>query len=336
MNDLFDSPEPTRDEVPRDGKGRPLVWLPDGTKQTGYTRCTTFVGCLEDQYAVHLWQQRMVAIGLAERPDLLVSVAAHRNDREQLNELVEAAREAAKANAAARTGTALHSLVEQHDRGERVLCPPAYRPDLAAYIAATADLEPVHIEQFCVNDNLRVGGTPDRLVKYRVDGKHYIADVKTGSIDFGHLKFSMQFAMYANSEPYNHHAAEKGLRFGWPDDLDTNKAILIHLPQGEGRCDLYWVNIASGWDAVQIARAVRAWRNKKNLVVPFSEGGPPTMVQSALKNGGVDAGTMRMLIRTALHPDSVRQLYLDARNAGYDVASMVDECKRRIKLLEDK
>lgn len=311
------------------------MWLPDGSKQVGYTRCTTFVGCIEDQYAVHLWQQRMVAIGLAERPDLLLSVAAHRADREQLNSLVEQAREAARANAAARTGTALHSLAEQHDRGERVLVPPAYRPDLDAYVAATADLEPVHIEQFCVNDNLRVGGTPDRLVRYRLDGKHYIADVKTGSIDFGHLKFAMQFAMYARSKPYDPFGSDKGVRSEWPEDLDLSKAILIHLPQGAGRCDLYWIDISSGWDAIQIARAVRAWRNKKGLMVPFSEGGPPTMRQALFRYGNVDPGTMRMLIRTAATADSVRQLYRDARNAGHDVDAIVDECKRRIKVLEE-
>jgi hypothetical protein len=332
--DPFVSPQHTR-ELPRDGKGRPLVWLPDGSKQVGYSRCTSFIACLEDQYAVHLWQQRMVAIGLAERPDLLVSVAAYRDDRERLNTLVDQAREAAKANAAARTGTALHSLVEQYDRGESPLVPPAYRADVDAYRHATADLDSVHIEQFCVEDALRIGGTPDRVVRYHVDGKHYIADVKTGSIDYGHLKFSMQFAVYANSHPYDPFGGATGHRWDWPEDLDRQRAILIHLPQGQGTCDLYWVNIAAGWQAVHIARAVRAWRNRKGLMVPFTgHSEPPAMNETTVKDGGIDVGTIRMLITTAHTADGVRQLYRYARKVGIDVELIVDECTQRVRELE--
>ena len=32
-------------------------------------------------------------------------------------------------------------------------------------------------------DDLKIGGTPDRIVE--MDGEKYIADIKTGSIDFG-------------------------------------------------------------------------------------------------------------------------------------------------------
>lgn len=328
MTELFERPDQGRPEIERDGKGRPLVWLPDGSKRTAYTRCTTYVGCLEDQYAVHLWQQRMVALGLADRPDLLVSVAAHRDDREVLNSLVEAAREAARGNAAARTGTALHALTEQHDRGQSPLVPPAWRADIAAYIEATRAITWHDIEQFCVQDDLKVAGTPDGIAEF--DGRFYIADKKTGTIDFGHLKFAMQFAMYGHSAPYNIATHDRGQ---WPEPLDLERAILIHLPQGEGRCDLYWVNIAAGWDAVQIARAVRAWRNKKGLLVPFGTEGPPSMRQIAMRDGGIDPGTLRMLIRTTATADGVRELYREAVASGVDGESIVTECKRRVAQL---
>lgn len=326
----FDSPEPTAAAIPRDGKKRPLVLLPDGSKQTAYTRATTYIACLEDQYAVHLWQQRMVAVGLADRPDLLVSVAANRNNRTELNSIVDAAREAAKANAAARTGTALHQLADQWDRGERPLIPPAYQADMDAYREATKGFQHVHIEQFCVQDKLKVGGTPDRVVGH--DGAYYIADIKTGSIEYSHLTFAMQFALYANSVPYYHTTQTRG---SWPDGLSTTKAILIHLPQGEGTADLYWVDIAAGWDAVTIATAVRAWRNRKGLVVPFSEGGPPTTRQHVLRYGNPDMNTLRQLIRTERTADSVRQFYRDAVAAGIDGASILDECRRRVQVLSE-
>jgi hypothetical protein len=335
MSDLFDSPQPTKPQIERDGKDRPRVMLPDGKRAT-YARCTTYVGCLEDQYRLQLWQQRMVAIGLADRPDLLVSVAAHRNDREALDGLVVHAREAARATAAARTGTALHALAEQHDRGEPVSAPPAYAPDIAAYVEATRHLESVMIEQFCVNDRLKVAGTFDRLVRYvDPDGKagHYIADIKTGSIDFGHLKHAMQFAMYANSTPYDIPTHE---RFAYPDDTSLTKAILIHLPQGEGRCDLYWVNISDGWEAVKIATAVRAWRNRKGLVVPFSDGGPPSTKQMAVRENLGNIPVINMIIRAQSTPNGVREVYREAVAGGMDGELIVKECKRRIETLESK
>lgn len=334
MTDPFDTPQ--AEPIERDRNGRPRVVLPDGSKSVYYTRATKFIECMEDPYHLTLWKQRMVAVGLAERSDLLVSVAAHRNDREQLNHLVDQAREAARATAAARTGTALHALTDQRDRGERILVPPAYRPDIEAYQEATAGLVPVHIEQFCVQDELKVGGTPDRVVWYvdlNGNGRHYIADVKTGSIEYGQLKFAMQFAIYARSKPYDH---VTGKRWEWPEDLDQDKAILIHLPQGEGRCELYWVDIAEGWEAVRIAERVRAWRNRgKHLVAPFANGGPYTIRQAALVQG-VDAAGMRNLIRTQATVDGVRQLYREARELGYDVASIEDECRRRVAVLEER
>src|ERR1044071_2355859 len=106
--DVFDAPEPAEEKVPRDHWGRPKIRQPDG-RLVAYTRCTTYVGCMEDQYMINLWRQRLVATGLADRPDLLLSVAAHRNDRNALNRIVEQAAEAGKASAPANVGTALHA-----------------------------------------------------------------------------------------------------------------------------------------------------------------------------------------------------------------------------------
>lgn len=335
-SDLFVDPPLTKPQIERDGRDRPLVMLPDGSKRVAYSRCTTFVAVLEDQYRLQLWQQRMVALGLADRPDLLMSVAAHRDDRDELDRIVVLAKEAAKAPAAARTGTALHALAEQHDRGETVSVPPAYAPDIEAYKRETECLTPVQIEQFCVQDQLRVGGTFDRLVRWvDADGKagHYIADIKTGNVDFGHLKFTMQFAVYARSVPYD---ITTHTRFAYPDDLDLTKAILIHLPQGEGRCRLYWVDIAAGWDAVQVAKAVRAWRNRRHLVAPFDHQGPPTGMQRAVAANVTNLDEIRLLIRTRATADGVRLLYRECVTAGIDGNQILEECKRRVAAIEER
>ena len=268
--DEFDLP---RTEVPRDRFRRPLVVPPEGGKPVPYTRCTTYVDCLDDKYNLQMWQRRMVALGLADRPDLLLAVAAHRGDKKALNDITDRALEAAQAGAAATTGTAEHALAEQIDRGQPLgVIPAAYQADLEAYRQATACLRMVEIEQFTVLDSLKIGGTPDRVVKF--NGLYYIADLKTGSIDWSGLKICMQLAVYARCTPYDPGSGQRAPR---PYPVEQDVGIVIHLPAGEGRCDLHWANLRAGWDAVRVAGEVRAWRARKHWFSPFTPPTPPNL-----------------------------------------------------------
>lgn len=255
--------------IPRDDKKRPLV-RPVGqlhAKPVPYTRCTTYVECLDDRYALEKWKMRMVALGLTDNPDLLLSVAAHRDDKDKLNELTWKATEQAKASAAATTGTALHALTEKIDRGQDVgVIPEAYQADLDAYRQATEHMEMLAIERFVVQDALKVGGTPDRVV--RVGGRSYIADVKTGggAVNWGQRAIAMQLAVYAHSAHYD---PRTGHRTPLPNDLDQTRGIIIHLPAGAGECTLYWVDLDAGWLAVTLATRVREWRRRKDLFTPY-------------------------------------------------------------------
>lgn len=258
-------------EISRDRYGRPMVLPPGGKKPVAYTRCTTFIDCLEDKFNLQKWMQRMVALGLASRPDLLLSVSAHREDKRQLDKICEDAREAAAASAAATTGTALHALTELIDRGQPLPegLPANVLASLKAYEAATADLKATHIETFCVQDTLKVGGTPDRVVKY---GKaRYIADIKTGSIEWGALKIAMQLAIYARSHTYDIATGGRG-----DHDADRERGLIIHLPAVEdpadARCDLHWIDLKEGWNAVLVAKTVREKRalKFKDLTTPFA------------------------------------------------------------------
>lgn len=272
--DLIDNPEAT---LQRDRYGRPLVVPPTGGKPTAYTRCTTFVDCLDDKYNLQRWQQRMVALGIADRPDLLLAVSAARGkpkqeQKKELDDITTKAMDAAQAGAAATTGTAVHSLTELIDRGEELpTIPEAYKADLDAYRRETRDLRPMLIEQFTVLDDYRVGGTPDRVMSYQ--GRGYIADVKTGSIDFGAMKIAMQLSMYARSTPYDPGTQTRG---EYPIDVDRDWGIVIHLPAGEGRCELRWVDLRVGWSAVEIASKVRYWRSYKEWYQPFQPAGEST------------------------------------------------------------
>lgn len=260
-------------EIERDRWGRPLVIPPEGGKPVGYTRATTFVDCLEDKSNLMKWKARMAVSGLMRRPDLQLAVTATAaEDKRKLDSLVEEALEAAGASASATIGTAIHALTERLDRGEELTnIPPAYQADLEAYRAATSPLEVVQIETFGVVDSLKVGGTWDRIVRYQ--GRNYIADVKTGSIEYGILKIAMQLGMYANAEQYDH---TTGTRTPLPD-VDKDRAIIIHLPAGTGTCQLVWVDIRRGWEAVHVAAQVRAWRALKDLGTPFQDTTEPVL-----------------------------------------------------------
>ncbi len=259
---IFDQPDT---DIPRDRWGRPLVVPPEGGKPVAYTRCTTFIKCLDDREALEKWQQRMVTLGLIERDDLRLAAAAHRDDKRKLNEICRDAMEAAKSSAAATTGTAVHAFTEQVDRGtlEVARVPLDVRADVEAYVRATKPFEPLLIEQFCVLDDYRIGGTPDRGVRYH--GRNYIADIKTGSIEYALPSIAMQLAVYARSVQYDHRTKK---RTPLPD-VDTSKGIVIHLPAGQGVCNLHWVDLDAGWEAVHLAKRVREHRSRKEWAKPL-------------------------------------------------------------------
>lgn len=247
-------------DIDRDRWGRPLIIPPRGGKPVPYTRCTTFVGSLDDKENLMKWKARMTAVGMAQRDDLVLQArAADLDDKKTLGRVAEAAAEHAGASQRATIGTELHALTERLDRGETLPDMGKWQADLDAYQAATSKLGLVseEIETFVVNDALKIGGTFDRVYTYR--GQRFIGDLKTGStLDWGTGTFAMQLAVYANSLRYDHTTgARESL------DVQTDVAILVHLPAGTGRCDVYWLDIKRGWASVSLAAAVREFRKLK-------------------------------------------------------------------------
>lgn len=296
------TPEPT---ISRDRYGRPLVIPLGGSKLEPYTRCTTYVDCIEDKFNLQQWMSRMVAIGLATRPDLLLGVSAHKDNKAELNRICEAAKEAAASSAAATTGTALHALTETIDRGGDVgVIPETYQADLDAYSEATRDLKALHIERFTVLDTLKIGGTPDRIVSY--NGKRYIADIKTGSIEYGTLKIAAQLAVYARSALYDTRTGARTIH-----GAEVDKGIIIHLPAGTGTCELIWVDLLEGWYAVDVARRVREKRTLKfkDLTTPF--GATPVVPEPEPHPAGDpdEVFDLPALIRGCPTPEAVRNLW---------------------------
>lgn len=251
-------------EIPRDRFGRPLVIPPDGGKPVAYTRCTTFIDCLDDRFNLELWKIRQTAIGLADRPALLMGVTAARNNKKELDKLCAKALEAAKSSDGATTGTAIHTLTEFVDRGvELPTISAAVRADLDAYQVATAPLKVISVEQFGVHDELRVAGSWDRIYDYK--GRRILGDLKTGStIDFSLGKIAMQLSLYSRCQFYDPVTGGRT-----PLNVDQNNGLIVHLPASTGQCQIHWVDLKAGWEGVMLAKQVREWRRRKGFTVPF-------------------------------------------------------------------
>lgn len=288
-------------ELPRDRWGRPLITPPDGGEPVAYQRCTTFVGPLEDTYHLGLWQLRMAVLGMSRRKDLILAASAiddptDKHQKRRLNDIAKAAKDAAAGDAAANTGTAIHSLTERIDKGEGLgdYVPEEYLPDLAAYAKIMTGLDILGIEGFCVRDDLRVGGTYDRILGFTEEylnqyaaehgaplcypasggsfevqpGDAVIGDVKTGHVDLGAGKIAMQLGVYANSVNYDH---TLGTRTPLPGNPSKKWGVVIHLPAGTGSARLLWFDIAAGFETARtLAVGVHAWRKRKDLTHAFA------------------------------------------------------------------
>jgi hypothetical protein len=268
-------PAPTID---RDRWGRPLIAPPQplGAKPEPYTRATTVAKTLDRPEGLMLWKQRMTLLGLVARPDLRIAAAATDiEDSKALNKLAEEAADAGGANAAATTGTALHAFTERMDRGlDAGHVPEENVADLGAYghLAAEIGWTVQHVEQFTVLDAYRVAGTADRVVE--IDGRWYIADLKTGASVSFHHAWAVQFAIYAHGIPYD---IESKKRKPWAVVPETDRAIVIHLPAGKGTAAAYWIDIEAGWEAFRLSMQARKWLARRDLLTPYASPSDPVL-----------------------------------------------------------
>lgn len=313
-------------DVPRDRWQRPLIVPPGGGKPVGYTRCSTFAGVLDDTYNLQKWKARQVAVGLSKRPDLQLRVVSlgpqpdkytekveYRRWKSSLDEVCDAALEAAGGTTARNLGTALHAFTDRIDQGlDLGIVPEAYKPHLAAYEAATRNLTAVHIERFVVCDELQVAGTADRLLQVDGHDKLVIGDTKSGDVEFGLQKIAVQLAVYAHGQLYNH---ETGARASL-GEVDLERAIIIALNASLGTCELIWIDIAAGWEAAKESAWVRDWRKRRGLTEPFAAGAQaalpvtPTPAQENARDLTVEArAALLSAIETAESAEVLYELW---------------------------
>jgi hypothetical protein len=226
-----------------------------------HTRVTTFANTLDDRFGLHVWEQRMTALGLARRPDLLARVAATpETDKHALDLLVAQAREAAEATSGANMGTATHQFTERHDRGELLLerIPEPWHADIAAYAAMLQEhkvqIEQAFIERIVVLPEWQVAGRFDRFVIHQ--GKRRVFDVKSAKV-LKLIPVAIQLALYGHAATLYDEAT--GTHSPMPE-VDRTVGLVAHMPAGSGKCELLAVDIALGWQYALLAQEVRLAR----------------------------------------------------------------------------
>lgn len=248
--------------------GRYLLPDPDTGKTRPWTRATTLAKALEDTYNLEVWSNRMVAKGMALRPDL-VAMAATLDvsaDKDKLNRVAKDAKEAAGGSSGANMGTALHSMTEKMDAGETV-DPGPFAAELAAYRATlqAERLEPVqdYMERIICVPELGVAGRLDKLLDPGDGALYQVGDLKSQkSMDFGQISIAVQLSLYAHAYAvWDPHAEE------WEDPpaIDRERAVVIWLPVGRGICQLFDVDLIKGWEWARLSAEIRRIRKLKPI-----------------------------------------------------------------------
>lgn len=263
----LDDLDSERNLCPRDRWGRYLIVPEGGKKAVPHTRVTTFKGAVEDRFGLEKWGKRMVAMGIAGSDELRAAVAATRpDDKRQLDQFCEDAFDAGGGNKKSMLGTALHAFCERHDLGEPNLnIPQPWRADVDAYeeMKQKAGIRILEVEQILVVPEYGVAGMADRINDLGEGTIAFISDHKTGAdLSYSWLGISIQLALYANASTIYDPKTQKHRPM---PEVRKDKAMVVHLPAGEARCDLWWVDIEAGWAMVPYCAKVREWQKTRGL-----------------------------------------------------------------------
>jgi hypothetical protein len=246
----------------RDRWGRPLITPAGGGKPVAYTRISGYGSVLENQFGLTKWKLRTLLKGSLDRPDLRAAAESKLGDDRHLDDIVDRMMEHAGASSAANIGTAIHEVLAQLDSGQITLheMPDNFRPFGQGWQTALTTLgyevDPDLIELHLVNDEFQAAGSGDNFVRRISDGKLVALDKKTGKqIHTRPLAYMVQLYLYATAVRYNVATGERS-QIG---DVDTSEALIAHIPAtGDGRCDIYRVDLTAVRPIVELARAVKA------------------------------------------------------------------------------
>lgn len=257
------------DPLQRDRYDRPLLVPRGGGDKVPYTRASTMGGYLSDKTSLHRWELGLLAKGLADREDLTAMIAGlepmtgvRKHDepiKKKMSGIIDLALEVGGNHVKANYGTAVHSFCEP---GNSQPIPERMKADVESF--RRLELDCVMSERFVANDDLMSAGSFDGLFRLPEVGI-VVGDIKTGQIKPQDV--AVQLAVYAGGDLYD---CEANQRTPLPDELNRDVGLLIHMPAGEGKTDLYLVDLVAGLRAARVAAWVREYRRRDDLLTTFT------------------------------------------------------------------
>lgn len=258
-------------------KEEPLKYVPDRKSPVNaeaYTRISKLAGMLDDSQGLIDWVAAHAMLGLVKDEGLNARVThlalAHKrpwysDGKKPLKELVKRAKDKGGASYASDMGTAFHGVCEERDRGNIPdFVPRGMQPWVEAREVALSEFEPVLIEPFIINDEVKAAGNPDRYLRHKKTGIVYAADDKTGVDEPDYpLKVTIQVATASRGKLYDQRTGKRT-----PIECDQRRGILIHTPilTENPRSTLYWLDLTKGWELAELSATVRDKKKIAKLV----------------------------------------------------------------------
>jgi hypothetical protein len=284
--------------------GQYLIRPPTGGKPVGYVRATTVAKALDDGGGLASWSAALTVAGLLARAGLRARWEALYAETDgnpwyysdaskgECKRLVEECKAVGGANDRRDQGEALHSITALVDAGRTPKgLTPDTRRDVDAYRAGLAaagiEVDREFIEQVVVLDELRIAGRFDRLVRIPGYDRLVVADLKCGAdVSYSMQPFAVQLACYSLAgHRYQYGPAEDGSddrRLAMPK-VDRETGLIMHLPAGAARLELWQVDLKAGASALRLSLRARQWRQATpggryvgpTAEPPYRQGGSP-------------------------------------------------------------
>jgi hypothetical protein len=227
-----------------------------------------------DSYALELWRDRMVAIGMTLDSTLAEDVAVDLDNKKAINKICERAKTTAKASVKASRGTQRHRVLELLLLGrEDMFITDQQRAD-AEVLKRTIDayqLEPMpdRVEQFVAWPEHGVVGRYDAI--FRHGGRCVMTDLKSGenAVLYPHSTV-VQEALYAFAPRTSLTVAKDGDQSTvteWttmPDDLDREIGYVIYASDEHEVGELWRINLAHGKAGADLVLSIVDWRKAHN------------------------------------------------------------------------
>ena len=268
MIDTTISDELTAPDVRLDDKQRHYLITPPGADAPmPYLRATSFISVVGEESHLDRWRRRLMLETFAANPDETagrVRTAESDYDSSSKSKALDALARDLHTEAGGDEkrdyGTELHEALRCWviDIPYVEVWPGRFdgvATDLAGAIGCLEShdiiIDPAFCEVALACHALKVAGRTDGITTPGPHGRRII-DLKSGSLDLA--KCAMQLAVYANAD---HVVTNDGRTLTpLPDDLDRKVGYILHAPKGKGKATLWQVDLAAGWDDVQVAVGV--------------------------------------------------------------------------------